>query len=282
MGWVALHGYNCSHFRSPTRSSRPLRACRPVHMVGMPEDSPPVRLVYTLGGDPLIEFFMAPTTEGFCFGLADPSIGDIHLTVLFKEGKVRSSLKDPSRDPDRFSGRTFTPDVLAKKIENRVRRWVKPYHPNMVAWVMRPALKRKLARLVDFRWEGDEMHIPLEVVYGKIVLDFWNSRRWKRVRIRELLDNPHEVGARVEGSTFYIIRPIDRHHMVKASEGQLAALDNLVMEHLGFDEYRDYAAEKVKAKVEAEGEPDSWSRLRASVRSPAKKVSPRLGPPPRI
>lgn len=204
-----------------------------------------MELAFTARGEQILRCFLAPTTEGFVFGLAHPAIGDIHLTVFFKDGKIRASVKDSSRNPDHVQGRTFTPDILAREIESRLRRLVKPYRANMVAWIMRPALKRKIAAALDFPFRDGAMQIPLEIVRGYVIADLRNTRRWRRVLIHELLDMPTEFGIRIERRRPYFVRPLDERTMLKFTEGQVEAIVDLIMERLGFGDYANYVRAKV-------------------------------------
>lgn len=202
-------------------------------------------LVYTIQGEPVVRCFLAPTTEGFLFGLSHPRVGDIHLTAFFKDGKIRTHIKDSARNPAYVHDRTFTPDILGRRIEGRMRRFMKPYHPNMVAWIMRPALKRRLIAALDFPTQNGAISIPLEVVRGYVLVNLRNKRRWRRVRIRDLLEMPDELAVRIEGGRLYIVRPFDDRNMFKFTEGQAQALNRLLLDYLGFGEYGNYVSAKL-------------------------------------
>lgn len=202
-------------------------------------------LDYSVGGEVRLRCYLAPTSEGFVFGVADSRVADVHLTIFARDGKIRTHIKDASRNPAYVYDRTFTPDILNRKAEARVRKWTVPYHGNSTAWVMRPALRKKLERSFTFPVAGDVATIPWEAVRAQILLDFENPRRWRRVRIRELSKTPNEIGFRIEAGRVYVIRPLDGRRMLKFTEGQMKALDRLVFEYLGFVEYGDYLEQRL-------------------------------------
>jgi hypothetical protein len=80
----------------------------------------------------------------------------------------------------------------------------------------------------------------MELLNGEIVCDFDNPERWQRLRIREILGRPYEVGVITEGGVLKIVRPIDERRMFCYSERQLIRLVGFLFKTLGADEYFRY------------------------------------------
>lgn len=179
-------------------------------------------------------FFAAPTTGGFVFGVVDAAGGDVRLTVFVKEGGVRAGVGDPSRIPDHVLGRTFPPGVLVREIERRGRGLVRPYRADAVAGILRAPREGRAAAALGFPSGNGAVRIPLAALRGSFLADPGDARRWRRVRIRELLGMPATLGVRVEAGRFCFVRPLDGRTMVVLPEGEFLAIVDRILEALGF------------------------------------------------
>lgn len=199
-----------------------------------------MNFAYTLEGKSVLRGYMASVKDGICFGIKSQSRKDIHLIIMYKDGKIRTHIKESGAEPEYVYGRNYTPEILLSKLEGRIKRWSKDYHPNQVAWVMTPFLKKKIDRAIREEAE-DETKIKLEGILGQVKLDFWNKRRWKRIRVRDMLDSKEGLGFQVDGGQAFMLRPLDKNKMLKFTERQLECALRLVLDYLGFFELLDYA-----------------------------------------
>ena len=92
----------------------------------------------------LMRFFVKPTSEGMVLGFAGDKLGDVHLTISFKDGRVFSHVTDRHR-PLRPWNLNFDEKLLSRKVEKAFKRWIRPYASSKYAWIMTPPLRSKLA-----------------------------------------------------------------------------------------------------------------------------------------
>ena len=194
---------------------------------------------YTLEGKPVLRGYIVPVKDGICFGIKSPDRRDIHLTIMYKDGKIRTHIKESGAELEYVYGRNYTPEILLSKLEARIKRWIKPYHPNHVAWIMTPYLKKKVNNAIS-EDVGGEKHIKLEGIYGQIMLDFWNRRRWKRVHISDILGSEKGLGFRVDKGRAFMVLPLDNKMMLKFTERQSRDVLRLALDYLGFLELFEY------------------------------------------
>jgi hypothetical protein len=103
----------------------------------------------TFGRKPVFGYYVAPSNDGLVFGVIDPTLGDVHLTILWKSGKLGSHITDNRKveKPEKYPWDThINPKLLLPKVQRIVSRWVRPkhYHPARKAWVLPRRLERKL------------------------------------------------------------------------------------------------------------------------------------------
>jgi len=115
----------------------------------------------------------------------DPTLGDVHLTILWKDGKLGSHITDNRKveKNERYPWDTHSnPKLLVPKVQRIVARWVRPkhYHPARKAWVLPRRLERKLGEIGS----PSERRTAIDV---RGFVRLWDIRRWKKVPIRSLL-----------------------------------------------------------------------------------------------
>ena len=208
---------------------------------------------YTVEGKPVLRGYMATVRDGICFGIKAPEGKDIHLTIMYKDGKIRTHIKQSGAQLEYVYGRNYTPEILLSKLEARIKRWSKPYHPNHIAWIMTPFLRKKVADAMSAD-VGGETHIRLEGIYSHIKLDFWNRRRWKRIHIIDLLGLEEGHGYRVDKGRVFIVLPLDKTTMLKFTEHQFKDALRLVLDYLGFFELFEYA-DRIDSQVTSNSKP---------------------------
>ena len=208
----------------------------------------------TFRGKALMSFFVKPTQDGMVLGFAAEELGDVHLTVYSKDGKIFAHVTDRTR-PDKPWSQYFDNKLLSAKAERAAKRWVKPYTTNKPAWIMTPFLRRRLAS--TFQQEEGRMRMPLEAVAGELVFDRDNPKRWRRLRIRDLLTTQGAPGLAVVDDRLCWVIPLDHKSMLAFTERQFERYWNMISRELGLDKYLEYvsaaypqlqkkAAEKVK------------------------------------
>jgi hypothetical protein len=121
-----------------------------------------------------MSFFAKPTSEGMVLGFAGDKLGDIHLTIYFKEGRIFSHITDQHR-PLRPWNLNFDEKLLSHKAEATLRKRIRSYSPNKYAWIITSYLRRKLGSRLP-RFEG-EIRMPVEMMAAELVFDSDNPRR---------------------------------------------------------------------------------------------------------
>lgn len=74
---------------------------------------------------------------------------------------------------------------MSRKAEKTFKRWLRNYALNQQTWIMTPYLRRRLAS--KFPRQEDRIQMPIEMRAAELVYDRDNSRRWRKLRIRDLL-----------------------------------------------------------------------------------------------
>src|SRR6266446_1784929 len=105
----------------------------------------------SLGRKPILGYYVAPTADGMVFGIIDPKLGDVHLTILWKDGKLGSHITDSRRveKHEKYPWDThINPKLVVPKVQRVVSRWVRPraYHHARKAWLLPRQLERKLEK----------------------------------------------------------------------------------------------------------------------------------------
>jgi len=194
---------------------------------------------YTLRDKPVMRGYVTPVRDGICFGIKLPERRDIHLIIIYKDGKIRTHIKESGAEIEYVYGRNYTPDILLVKLEKRINGWTKSYHANNVVWVMTPFLQRRISNAISSVIRG-ETNIRLEGVFGQIAFDFWHKRRWKRIRIKDMSRLGEGLGFRLDKGKLFMVHPLDEKSMLRFTERQAIAILNLVFDYLGFLEYFNY------------------------------------------
>ena len=114
------------------------------------------------------EIFVKPTTEGMVLGFAGEKLGDVHLTIYFKDGRVFSHVTDQHR-PLRPWNLNFDEKLLSQKAERAFKRWIRSYSPNKYVWIMTSSLRHKL--LSQFPRQEGRIKMPVEMVAAELVFD---------------------------------------------------------------------------------------------------------------
>jgi hypothetical protein len=105
----------------------------------------------SLGRKPILGYYVAPSADGMVFGIIDPKRGDVHFTILWKDGKLGSHITD-NRKVERHEKYPWdthvNPKLVVPKVQRVVSRWVRPrpYHRTRKAWLFPRQLEKKLEK----------------------------------------------------------------------------------------------------------------------------------------
>jgi len=113
---------------------------------------------------------------------------------------------------------------------------------------MTSALKRKVARILP-RIDGESVIVPFEAYFAEIRLNFSNSKRWKKTRIRDLIGKEETFVYIREAGRDYLIRPLNEKFLVRFTHRGLDSLVNLWAEPLGLDEYLEYIGDRIGGEL---------------------------------
>jgi hypothetical protein len=186
-----------------------------------------------------MRFFVKPTSDGIVLGFAGDKLGDVHLTIYFKDSRVFSHVTDQHR-PLRPWNLNFDAKLLSRKAERAFRRWIRSYSPNKHAWIMTPSLRHKL--LSQFPHQEGRIRMPVEMAAAKLVFDPHNQKRWHKLKIRELLGKAEGPGLTVIDDRLHWVRPIDSKTMVAYTDRQFERYWGMIFRELGLDKYLEYIA----------------------------------------
>ncbi len=186
-----------------------------------------------------MSFFAKPTSEGMVLGFAGDKLGDVHLTIYFKDGRIFSHVTD-QHHPLRPWNLNFDERLLSRKAERAFTRWITPYAPNKHAWIMTPLLRRKLVS--QFPGQEGRIKMPVEMVAAQLVFDRDNPKRWKKLRIRELLGRPDGPGLTVIDGRLHWVQPLDSKRMLAFTDRQFERYWGMIFRELGLDKYLEYVA----------------------------------------
>jgi len=104
----------------------------------MQEDS--AKFDYTLAGEKVLSIIVRRTEDGLLWIVPAREIGDIHLIMIVKDGRFNWHITD-GRESDkikRYPYSTHLPvDEFNKRIYEYTQRFIKRYHGNCKAYVMR-------------------------------------------------------------------------------------------------------------------------------------------------
>jgi hypothetical protein len=186
-----------------------------------------------------MRFFVKPTTEGMVLGFAGEKLGDVHLTIYFKGGRVFSHVTDQHR-PLRPWNLNFDEKLLSQKAERAFKRWIRSYSPNKYVWIMTSSLRHKL--LSQFPRQEGRIKMPVEMVAAELVFDRDNPKRWRKLRIRELLGRDMGPGLTIIDGTLHWVHPIDSKKMLAYTDRQFERYWGMIFREFGLDKYLEYVA----------------------------------------
>ncbi len=185
--------------------------------------------------------FYGQTKDGMVFGLCLEGVGDIHLITMDDGDFISNHITDRTGSAPLRKNIGKIPKIRYEALMNSRIRWIRKYHGNQKCWVMTQKLMEKIDS--DFKNLANSRQIPLELINGQIVLDFDNSDRWKRVRIRELM-TIRRVGFVEDGYIIRIVEPFDKNTMFYYSDLQFKRWSHKLARMMGIEEYMDYVINK--------------------------------------
>lgn len=90
-----------------------------------------------------LKMYFAKANDGVLFGVSDNELGDVHLTILYKDEKLGYHITDKTIDKPYQMDSHFYPEILMNKIQKILKKIIIPYHGNKKAFVMKGKLKTK-------------------------------------------------------------------------------------------------------------------------------------------
>jgi hypothetical protein len=182
---------------------------------------------------------MSPTKEGITFGIMDEKLGDVHLTIFYKDGKIRYHVTDKTVKKQCPVSTQFYPEIFFNKVKKKLKRIIKSYHGNKKTYAPKGRLKNKLYSIID-QYINNPDEIPLEFIFASVECDFKNKERWDKIKIRELLNEKYSIGFIEENNVIKYVKPLNNKIILVFSEKQYNNLLNLTLDFFGFKDYFDY------------------------------------------
>ncbi len=202
----------------------------------------------------LMSFFAHPSTGGMVLGFAGERLGDVHLTVYSKEDRIHTHVTD-SKKPLHPWHLNFDQKLLAVKAARAYKRWLRKYASPQQAWIMTPLLRRQIAS--KFPRIEDRIQMPLEMMAAGLVFDRNNPRRWRKIKIRDLLTTPGGPGRAVLDGKLHWVQPLDSRKMLAFTDNQFERHWTMIFKELGLEKYFEYVAaeypefiQRVREKLE--------------------------------
>jgi hypothetical protein len=200
----------------------------------------------TYKNKPVLSYFVTPTKDGIILGVKSRELGDVHLTLLWKNGKIGYHIADKTKEGiDRYPmDQHLAPSMITTRVERIVKPWSKlrPYHPRRKAWVMKPKLERTVREFGA--GTADTASIPVELDRR-----LENSSSWSRVGISSLIGKGRIALVEDRGSAKFVI-PIDKKQMIAISVRGYASLVRFMGKVYGLDAYFDYVMPSIKRTLD--------------------------------
>jgi hypothetical protein len=215
---------------------------------------------FSFGGKPVWGYYFAPCKDGLVFGVKGPNLGDVHLTIIWKDGKLGSHITDSEKleKHERYPWDThFNPKVLVPKIQRTVNRWskLKPYRSTSKAWVLPKRLERKLKEI------GSPSE-PRTSVTVEALAKEGDMKLWKKVLIKRILGKARM--AFVQRPSWSLVIPVNKTQMIVIPVGSMDRLQNLMARMYGFDRYLEYVANAARARSRSAAESNNLQKVNVS------------------
>jgi len=97
----------------------------------------------------LFKIMKNKTTDGISFGLKDKELGDVHVTILHKNGKLGWHITDATGERKYPLDAHIENELFLKRYFNRLIRLIKKYHGNKKAYVMSDGLEQEYNSFVE-------------------------------------------------------------------------------------------------------------------------------------
>ena len=207
-----------------------------------------VTIWLTIGGKRAIPLIWRKCTDGYIFTLGFKIDRDIHLTTLEKDERINWHVKDNQLQKPPY-GAQFKPSKIIRTIEKHAKKWIVRYHGNQKAWQMTPKLMAKINSLLQIRTTKKTIEYPMEIDRAEIELDFQDRTRWKRVKIRDLLNKENAVAVLFIKGHPYFIRVIDKNHLVALSKRRFSSLLHEMATVLGYEDFFEYYLTTIEPKT---------------------------------
>ena len=193
----------------------------------------------------MVRLYLSPTRDdGFCFGYAEKGFPNIHLTVFQKDGKIYSHIKDETATTKegRYPwSQNITPDLFNDHVNKITRRWIKRMDGRTRCYVMKPSLVEKIRRISPAVQGEGELHIPMEFMFGEVILDFKNRRRWIHTTLKKLSDTKPYFGyIMLKGGTVKTVFPMKDGKYLTYGQRQHTRFMGEQTRLMGFDMYFNY------------------------------------------
>ena len=194
------------------------------------------------------------TKDGIIFTVPHKNLGDVHLLIMEKEGRFSWHIKDgreTKKEKKYPIAGHFRSEDIAKRSMEIIKKYVRNFHGNKTAWVMTSKLKNKVKS--ELKKKGfAESTFPLEIIKMAVECDFINKKRWKRIRIKDMLLYREGVGFIKEKNVIRLVLPSASrpNEALFMSHRQLILIQSKLQKITGVDEYLEYIAPEIKEDLE--------------------------------
>ena len=189
-----------------------------------------------------MSFNLDKTSDGgFVLGPDLPK-RDIHLTVFEKDGKIRSHIhhagvEEPNDSP---LGRVVSTRVVSSDFNRMLKKRLKRYHGNKTCYIFTEERWRKIKMFLPKVDGCGNLLIPIESFLVFLDMRFSRKDRWKKVKIRSLLNLEPGFAFMGTRAGLRMIMPITEKSMFAWPALKANELGDYVMKVSGVDDFFDY------------------------------------------
>ena len=192
----------------------------------------------------LVDFWVDKTSDqGLSLGLS--SLGsDLHLTTWGSKGKIRYHIrhKGIEQPPDESPiGRQTSIRLVGSRVEKMLKRRLTVYRGNRTCWVFTQKRWTKIQSLLPRVDVKGHLHIPLELIFSELDMDFSKKNLWRKTDVRSLLtDEPHFGFIKLKHGTLRLVAPISENQMLIWPLSKVDEIQEYMIRVIGLEEFMEY------------------------------------------
>jgi hypothetical protein len=208
------------------------------------------KIDYTLAGQKLFSLLWNTTTDGLLITLPGFGLGDVHLLIMEKDDRVSWHITD-NRKTEKTEiypyGGHLPKEEFYKRILNSMIKYIKKYHGNKCAWIMKEPLEscvnEELKKLDD-----NPNEFPIEILKMVVDCNFEDIDRWKKIQIKNMISKKILMAYTIDNGVVRLVIPLNNKKALFMSERQTYNFQDEFFKIIGVDEYFNYIKNRTSEK----------------------------------